>query len=209
MKTRDRILFTSLDLFNLCGEPNVTTIDIANEMDISPGNLYYHYRNKDEIIFELYLLFENGIIEVLETPTTEDQALIDYWMYIHLIFEKIWEFRFLYRDLASILERNEKLHKRFNRIIDRKYAACTRVIDSMKTSGILVLDEPLLLDALTTSVVMATTYWFNYQQIRSLGKEVPDEDLGQGVFQVMALIAPYLPEEARDDLNAIAASYLA
>lgn len=208
MKTRDRILLTSLDLFNLCGEPNVTTIDIANEMDISPGNLYYHFRNKDEIIYELFLLFEASILEVLETPQTSDREIVDYWMYIHIIFEKVWEYRFFYRDLVSILERNDKLQKRFNRILDKKALACAGILASMSEAGIIQATNPKMQEAIATNVVMTATYWLNYQQIRNLGKELPEEDLGQGVYQVMSLIAPYLPDDGIEALEDIANSYI-
>src|SRR5690606_41552912 len=92
MKTRDRILHTSLQLFNEHGEPNVTTLQIADELDISPGNLYYHFKNKSEIIDELFASFESHINTLLDVP--EDIAGIDdQWLFLHLVFERSEERR--------------------------------------------------------------------------------------------------------------------
>ncbi|MBO0217341.1 helix-turn-helix transcriptional regulator, partial [Vibrio sp. Vb2880] len=54
MKTRDKIVYAALELFNQHGERNITTNHIADHIEISPGNLYYHFRNKQEILREIF-----------------------------------------------------------------------------------------------------------------------------------------------------------
>lgn len=49
-KTRERILDASIELFNEKKPSNVSTVQISSEMNISPGNLYYYYANKEEVI---------------------------------------------------------------------------------------------------------------------------------------------------------------
>lgn len=84
-RTRERILKVSLDLFNQHGESNVTTGHIADELNISPGNLYYHFRNKDEIIQHLFAEFEKQI-DIAPGPITDAaSAMEDMWLYLHMI----------------------------------------------------------------------------------------------------------------------------
>ena len=108
-QTRERILETSLALFNERGEPNVTTNHIADELGISPGNLYYHYRNKDDIVEQLFARYEARMDQALLVPEGRLPNLEDVWMQLHLVFECMWTFRFLYRDLVDIVSRNRKL----------------------------------------------------------------------------------------------------
>ena len=67
MKTAQRILDTAADLFNERGERNVSASDIALELDISPGNLYYHFKGKDGILSALFLHFYRDIAGMLAT----------------------------------------------------------------------------------------------------------------------------------------------
>ena len=53
-RTAERIATVSLDLFNRYGEPNVSTTLISSELNISPGNLYYHFPAKDQLVSHLF-----------------------------------------------------------------------------------------------------------------------------------------------------------
>ena len=77
MKTRDKILLSSLDLFNERGERNVTTNHIAAHLAISPGNLYYHFRNKSDIIYEIFLEYEKLVDFYLDIPENRPITLDD------------------------------------------------------------------------------------------------------------------------------------
>src|SRR6478735_2269913 len=111
-RTRERILETSLALFNRLGEPHITTADIADEMNISPGNLYYHFRNKDDIIGALYEALEAEIMPLFVLPDRRGAGVEDLWLLLHLLFERMREYRFFYRDLDEITSRNRKIAAR-------------------------------------------------------------------------------------------------
>ena len=114
MKTRDRIIQASKDLFNEQGERNVTTNHIASHLGISPGNLYYHFKNKQQIIYDIYLNYEKQVDEQLKLPEDRPLNINDKLMYLQSIFQGLWDYRFLHRDLQHLLEIDDDLHKRYN-----------------------------------------------------------------------------------------------
>ena len=83
-RTRERIVDTALNLFNQFGAPNVTTTVIADELDISPGNLYYHFSNKDEIVNTILATFEREIEDTLAAPRADSAHVVtveDIWLF--------------------------------------------------------------------------------------------------------------------------------
>ena len=209
MKTRDRILQTSLQLFNEHGEPRITTNHIADELDISPGNLYYHFRNKDDIIWLLFQQFERQMDAALQVPERRVPNMEDMWLYLHLVFENIWEYRFFYRDLDNILSRNKKLRTHFRRIIERKVNTAVAICTGLAEAGIMNA-TPDDIAALARNIAVIATYWLNFQSIRaSAANPRNDSDhLALGVYQVLSLVAPFLKGEARELFQQISREYL-
>jgi AcrR family transcriptional regulator len=205
-QTRERILDASLAMFNAQGEPNVTTNHIADELGISPGNLYYHFRNKDDIVGQLFSRYETRIDEALLVPADRLPNLEDIWLQLHLVFECMWAYRFLYRDLVDILARNRKLKLRFARIMTR---ASTSAADLMR--GLVRADvmraSAAEIRALAENVLLIATFWQSFCAVRS-GKAEPEQpDLGRGIHQVMVLIAPFLRDDEREHLERLADAY--
>ena len=136
-RTRERILETSLAMFNAQGEPNVTTNHIADELEISPGNLYYHFRNKEDIVEQVFARYEARMDQTLLVPQGRLPNLEDVWMQLHLVFECMWDYRFLYRDLVDILSRNRKLKAHFARILSRAATSAGEVLRGLVAAGVM------------------------------------------------------------------------
>src|SRR6476660_8056682 len=132
-RTAERILDTTLDLFNRFGEPNVSTTLISAELGISPGNLYYHYPAKDELINSLFDRYDTALTEVLAAAENV-RNIEDAWLFFHMLFELIWQYRFLYRDLNDLLSKNRRLETHFQWVLKNKTKAVRAMLDGMGSS---------------------------------------------------------------------------
>ena len=212
-RTPQRILETSLALFNRFGEPHITTADIADEMNISPGNLYYHFRNKDDIIGALYDALEVEITPLLALPVRRAAGVEDLWLLLHLLFERMRDYRFFYRDLDEITSRNHKVALRFANLTRRGE---NTVIELCR--GLVAADEMCATEreiaALASNVPLVATYWMSYQRIGAhRGGDAVDGgeaaiSLDRAAYQVLALIAPYLIGESRVLIERLGEDYL-
>ncbi len=197
MKRREHILVVSLELFNNEGEASLSAVDIANELDISPGNLYYHFKGKEEIVAELFARFEDKL-QVLLRDVSELQSadsLENNWLNFYLILEQIYSYRFFYRNLNDLLQKYRELERPFNRLIDLKYQYVRSLFQHLLAEGVFETGKMLAVgvDDLAEGVVLTMIYWFNYQDLR---KRALDRHgfIQSAVMQVMAQVAPYIAE---------------
>jgi AcrR family transcriptional regulator len=205
-QTRERILETSLAMFNAQGEPNVTTNHIADELEISPGNLYYHFRNKDDIVEQVFARYETRMDQTLLVPEGRLPNLEDVWMQLHLVFECMWDYRFLYRDLVDIVSRNRKLKAHFARILNRAATSAGDVLRGLTAAGIMRA-TPDEIRATAENVLLVATFWMNFNIVRNGRTDSDQDDLTHGIYQVMLLIAPFLGDAERAHLNTLAQAY--
>lgn len=208
-RTAERILEVTLDLFNRFGEPNVSTTLISAELRISPGNLYYHYPAKDELINALFDRFERSLDELLHASDGV-RNVEDAWFFMHTLFELIWQYRFLYRDLNDLLSKNRRLEMHFQTILKNKTLAVKAMLDSMCRSGAMTIDSREV-EPTATSMVVVVTYWLSFEFVRdprhALEPEHVQTALLRGAHHVLNLLAPYLEKNQRSHLLSLVESY--
>jgi AcrR family transcriptional regulator len=208
-RTAERILEVTLDLFNRFGEPNVSTTLISAELQISPGNLYYHYPAKDELINTLFDRYERALDELLQAAEGVDNVE-DAWLFFHMLFELIWQYRFLYRDLNDLLSKNRRLETHFQFVLKNKGRAVRAVLDGLVRGQAMNMSAEDAEPA-ATAMVVVLTYWLSYEYVRdprrALEPETAQAALGRGAFHVLSLLLPHLDPASREHLHALAASY--
>lgn len=206
VKTRDRILDTSLTLFNVVGEPNVTTLLISDELDISPGNLYYHFKSKGDIVCELFGWYEDEMLDLLAVPDDVDVSLEQIGIFLHLTFEAIARYRFLYQDLVNVLSRYDNLQRRFRHILKLKRKAFAILCNSLRRQSLMSINDHEL-DGLCEQLTLTISYWVSFELLSHLDDK-DNVDLGRGVFQMINLVSPYLEDGTRMQANLMAEEYL-
>ena len=204
-RTVERILEVSLSLFNEHGEPNVTTTQIADDLNISPGNLYYHFKNKEAIVEPLFDRFAAELAGNLALPADRAITLEDMWLHLHLVFETIWRYRFIYRDLNDLLGRHRPIREHFRRLMEEQTVAGVDVFRGLAESGNMMASEEEM-HALARNMVLIATYWLSFENAR--GGKPDSNNIGRGVYQVMAAIAPFLVGESRLLFEQLSGDYL-
>ncbi|MDN7140382.1 TetR/AcrR family transcriptional regulator [Pseudomonas sp. JQ170] len=202
MKTRDRILECALQLFNQQGEPNVSTLEIANEMGISPGNLYYHFHGKEPLVLGLFERFEDELTPLLDPPLEVRLDAEDYWLFLHLIVERMAQYRFLFQDLSNLTGRLPKLARGMRNLLNALKRTLAALLASLKAQG-QVTSDTRALGQLVEQITLTLLFSLDYQRVLAREGEV-----GVVVYQVMMLVAPHLETDSRHAAEQIALRYL-
>lgn len=210
MKTADKILLNSLDMFNQQGESNVTCVDIAMELDISPGNLYYHYKGKEVIVNVLFDMYLKRTGKILVSPDSENLTVKDFFYYLLMLLESAHLFRFIYRNPNDLIQKYPAIERSFKRLVKSKEEAFIAILEHFHQTGIVLANEAQI-KSLAQLINLVFTQSQNYYLLKGL--DIEDEDYCfQSLEWIFYALSPYLliPEQEKSILlNAIIEQTLA
>ena len=190
MKTAEKILVTSLDLFNHRGESNVSSVDIAIELDISPGNLYYHFKGKEVIVAALFDLYKQQMDKVMLGATQSTLTIEDFFYFLYLMLEKGHLFQFLYHNQANIAENHPGVANSFNKHLRSQEKCIETLIKQFIDKGFIKASHVQGLQ-IVEIVGLVFTQSANYYALK--GQDISDEThLYKGLAIILFAVLPYI-----------------
>ena len=207
MKTRDKIIQASIALFNEQGERNVTTNHIAADLGISPGNLYYHFRNKEDIILSIYEEYaRNLLIETMPEVSPDVKPLDAIILYMDVVFQAMMKFRFFYSNLPVLLAKNPLLHDKYVEVQGFIAQRVSELLLSLREAKMMeFLDEDLA--DIVSILRLVNTFWLSFYQTQNNDNEINDAVFYQGVLKILVIIHPYISTEAKSEFLEARAMY--
>lgn len=203
--TRTQILVASLSLFNEHGEPNTTTNDIANEADISPGNLHYHFHKKANLVEALLAEFQADVRRVLDPPTGDDATIDDFWAFLHLLLEVLTAYRFLLRDMETLVATYPKVGHALKGFSKGLTAIMQLYIEALRRNAFLEIDDRAV-PVVSRNLVVISLFSERFDEISGAGSAVDASTL-RIARSVLGILMPYSSQEASQLIAELAEQY--
>lgn len=210
MGTKEKILNASLTLFNELGERNVTTNHIAAHLQMSPGNLYYHFRNKQMIIHALFESYRDKILTILEIPEDRHIELQDKIRYLQDVFAALWQYRFFHRDIEHFLLADSLLHETFRQFFRECLARVELIINGLVQAGMIDITKDEV-SSVALNIWIIVTSWFSFLHcnlLKSTSEKITPELLQGGIYQVFVCTRPYIVNAHRAEIDALQKKFM-
>ena len=199
MKTKERILITSIDLFNRSGVGSVTTNHIAKAMEISPGNLYFHYDNKEEILVELFKRMAKETYDVWRPRRVKKVIPQDF---INDNFDLYWRYRFFHREMYALRRKDKELAQMWRTHLQKMLKLMVILYRQWVREGKMVKIEDVheMQYVAESLLAMSTTF---LQFFESAEKQPGRRTIERGKRHVTRLLYPYTAGDTKNEFEKI------
>ncbi|WP_188112033.1 TetR/AcrR family transcriptional regulator [Aquimarina sp. RZ0] len=193
--TKQKILIKSLALFNNSGISKTSLRAIADEAEISVGNLQYHFKKREDIIEALYFQLAEKMDSIFFIPT--DDLLKSFLNLSKEMMIILYEYHFFLLDFVAITRRNQKIKSHYSELSKR------REIETLKMVEVLIRNnffrKELLKNeyrSLFKRIEVISNFWFSSVLIRA--NHLSGESIKEYSLLINQSIYPYLTTEAKN-----------
>ena len=191
MNTKDNIITTANKMFNLHGTKAISTNHIAKEMGISPGNLYYHFRSKNDIIRSIANNFSN---ELESTFQIHLGTISDFSNNLRTLFNSFFQiqqsYQFLFLEGVHLAKQDPKLLNNYTKLRNLIKKGYHELLSNLVRIKIMKKQSLNIIDDLLDALWIIMWYWINHTV---LDRNIYDDfQIKKGIKLSFSIIKPQL-----------------
>ena len=197
---KKRITDTAVSLFNEKGSHSITTNHIIDKLKISPGTFYYHYRNKEQIIRDIFNLITEEFSSVI-SGFYEIESFSDIEENLRNLFRLYYKYRFFYTEISILLDRDRELQKIYFENFISKKEILMLLFKNMEGKGFLKKGFTSSDEYRYISEVLWIISDFRTSFLKSDNREITDESVSEGYLNYLMILKPYMTETAENEFG--------
>lgn len=187
MKRKEAILESARELFNNSNTQAITTNHIAKAMGISPGNLHYHYKNREEIIYKLYIKLRVEMsLDIQELP----KSIKELQEHEKILIKIQWKYRFFFRELLFLFSRDSTLQEQYIKDNLSHRNRIKIVINNLRENNELNIPDDKALEYIVDSILMSWQFYTSY--MHTLGKTLDIKDIDEVIAYTTTAMKLYM-----------------
>ena len=191
MKTKDKIIATAIDLFNIHGTKAISTNHIAKEMGISPGNLYYHFRSKNDIIRSISDNFSNELGSALKIQL---DTISDFSSNLTSLFNRFFKiqqsYQFLFLEGVHLTKQDSRLLDNYTNLRSLIKKGYHELLSNLVKIKIMKRQSLNIIDDLLDAQWIIMWYWINHTILDR--NTYDDFQIKKGIKLSFSIIKPQL-----------------
>lgn len=201
MKTKDRILNGALELFNADGATEVTTNDIARELKMSPGNLYFHFKNKEQIVREL---FKKCAVETItvwkpQTRMAKTKQKIQLIDFVDRNLALYWKYRFFHREMYILRKKDPELSKLWHKHLKKTSLMMIILYKHWVKSGHMVpIQSKYEMEFVGELLFVASNSFMQFFETADRTGAPNTKTIEKARRHILRMLMPYLSDETKD-----------
>ena len=195
-KTKTKILICARKLLNEKGLSAVSQRTIASYMNISPGNLTYHYKKRSDIIEALYFELVSKMNQFVTDISESEKILEGLYYFTKVMMEQFYEYRFLFLDFIQIMRENAPIKKHYMELLEIRHQQFTSLLQILINMGLMHEEElPNEYSFLIKRMTIFGDFWLASAELNC--NEVNEKQIEEYLKMSYLIIYPYLTTEGK------------
>lgn len=205
MKTEEKIISRSLEMFNERGIEYVGLREIAATLEMRVSNITYYFPTKDDLVNRLSIELNKLNSQIV--VNNADLSIETFVLNFEKVFYNHLKYRCLLLSFVHLIENNKKVSARYRKTQRNRNATLRSNLKVLVKSGYLTKINANEVEFLVSAIAIIVRFWISEANV-SLKHLKPVEQVRHYVSLISWLLMPYASEKGRKQLQNLLNSFM-